>query len=254
MDPLKDCKNECEKALPERREECLSPGHERPAEGGLLGGLWRDDRTLESMAGDRTDLARPRLLLHSCCGPCSTACLERLYDRFDVTVFFYNPNITDVSEYELRKKTQKKVVRCFNEDLSYDGKISFLEGPYDPERYLAWVAGHEEDREGGPRCGLCFELRLEKTAQTAKMQGFDAFTTTLTVSPHKDSPTILSIGRKLGLQYGVEFLEENFKKKDGFKRSIELSKKYGLYRQDYCGCGFSQWEGCHVGEDPGDQE
>lgn len=194
-----------------------------------------------------TSKGKPSVLLHSCCGPCSTTCIERLYRDYDVTVYFYNPNITDPGEYELRKKTQKELIEKFNEDLAFPGRVSFMEAPYDPERFFECARGFEEEPEGGARCARCFELRLRKTAETAKMLNFDCFTTTLTVSPHKDSATILGIGRRLGMIYGVSFLEENFKKRDGFKRSVELSKRFGLYRQDYCGCQFSQWDGCHVG-------
>ena len=216
------------------------------AEGGYCQ-VVSDSRTYVDLSSRETGLAKPSILLHSCCGPCSTTCLERLTERYQVTVYFYNPNITDEGEYALRRETQLKVIRCFNEDLAYDARVDFLEGPYDPERYLDLVAGLEDAPEGGARCGSCFTMRLAKTAQTAGLMGYEAFTTTLTVSPHKDSETIFAIGRRLALQYDVPFLEENFKKRNGFGRSVELSRKYGLYRQDYCGCRFSAWPGCHVG-------
>lgn len=185
-------------------------------------------------------LQKPALLLHSCCGPCSTAVIERLADEFDVTVFFYNPCITDEEEYILRRENQKKFLNAYNEERIGKGRIRFLEGPYQPGTFLKLAEGHESDPEGGGRCSLCFTQRLEKTAETAQMTGNDYFGTTLTVSPHKNYRRISEIGQKIALRYGLTFLDRDFKKKDGFKRSIELSKKYGLYRQDYCGCEFSK--------------
>ena len=193
---------------------------------------------------DRTQTAKPHLLLHSCCGPCSTACIERLLGDYDITVYYYNPNIDDPAEYERRKATQMEFLRKFNEEPGTAGRVSFMEAPYDPERFLEAVKGLENEPEGGARCGVCFIMRLQKTAETASMLHYDVFGTTLTVSPHKDYGTISAIGKRLGAQYGISYLDANFKKKDGFKRSIELSKKYGLYRQNYCGCRFSKWEGC----------
>jgi predicted adenine nucleotide alpha hydrolase (AANH) superfamily ATPase len=192
--------------------------------------------------GDETGLGRPDLLLHTCCGPCSTVCVERLVKDYNITVFFYNPNITDPQEYEKRKKAQISFINAFNEDPAYDGRVDFMEGSYDPAEFFAEAKGLEDEAEGGPRCGRCFELRLAKAAETASMGNFDCFTTSLTVSPHKDYDVISSIGRKTGMQYGISYLDMNFKKRDGFKRSVELSKKYGLYRQNYCGCEFSKWE------------
>ena len=185
-------------------------------------------------------LQKPALLLHSCCGPCSTAVIERLADEFDVTVFFYNPCITDEEEYLLRRENQKKFLNAYNEERIGKGRIRFLEGPYQPGTFLKLAEGHESDPEGGGRCSLCFAQRLEKTAETAQMTGNDYFGTTLTVSPHKNYRKISEIGQKIALRYGLTFLDRDFKKKDGFKRSIELSRKYGLYRQDYCGCEFSK--------------
>ena len=231
---------------PRRPEDGACPREDAAPLSGFVAMPEGTDRML-AMQDRETALAKPSVLLHSCCGPCSTACLERLTDRYYVTVFFYNPNITDAAEYELRRDAQLKVIERFNADLAYDAKVSFLEGPYEPQAWLAYVTGYEEEPEGGLRCGKCFTMRLEKTALTASLHNFDCFTTTLTVSPHKDSDTILAIGRRLGLQYQIEFLAENFKKKDGYKRSVELSKKYDIYRQDYCGCSFSEWDGCHVG-------
>ncbi len=185
---------------------------------------------------------KPRLLLHSCCGPCSTAVIERLLPDYDITVFFYNPNITDSNEYEKRLTSQLMVIDYFNKNLSPENKIDFIEGRYDPDEYFKLVSGYEEEKEGGRRCSLCFDMRLEETAIIAKEKGFDTFTTTLTVSPHKSYDIISQIGKSLSEKYKVEYLDGNFKKKDGFKRSIELSKEMNLYRQNYCGCQFSVWE------------
>ena len=204
-----------------------------------------EEPQLFALTDDRqTKVQKPQILLHSCCGPCSTACIERLLGDYDITVYYYNPNIDDPVEYERRKATQMAFLQKFNEEPGSAGRVSFMEAPYDPERFLEEVKGLEEEPEGGRRCSVCFWLRLQKTAETASMLHYDLFGTTLTVSPHKDYATISAIGKRLGAQYGVSYLDANFKKKDGFKRSIELSKKYGLYRQNYCGCRFSKWEGC----------
>ena len=178
--------------------------------------------------------------MHSCCGPCSTAVIERLADEFEITVFYYNPCITDEEEYLLRRENQKKFLQEFNEERIEKNRIRFLEGAYHPGAFLKLVKGHEQDPEGGERCSLCFAQRLEKTAETAQMTGCDYFGTTLTVSPHKNYRRISEIGQSIALRYGLTFLDRDFKKKDGFKRSIELSRRYGLYRQDYCGCEFSK--------------
>ena len=184
---------------------------------------------------------RPKLLLHSCCGPCSTAVVERLVDEFDVTLFFYNPCITDEEEYLKRRSAQMEFIELFNRENIGRYRIWFREGSYRPGEFFEAVKGLEEEPEGGARCRVCFRQRLEKTAETASLSGYDCFGTTLTVSPHKDYKQISAIGRKLSLVYGVSFLDRDFKKKDGFKRSVELSKKYGLYRQNYCGCEYSKW-------------
>ena len=182
----------------------------------------------------------PNLLLHSCCGPCSTAVVERLVDEFDVTVFFYNPCITDEDEYKRRRDSQIKFIDKFNEEKIGITRVYFKEGEYRPTEFFNAAKGMEEEPEGGIRCSACFNQRLEKTAEAARMGGFDYFATTLTVSPHKNYKLISEIGRSIALRYGLSFLDRDFKKKDGFKRSIELSKKYELYRQDYCGCEFSK--------------
>ena len=188
----------------------------------------------------QTEIKKIPLLLHSCCGPCSTAVVERLADEFDVTVFFFNPCITDESEYQRRRKAQIDFIEKFNEENIGKCRISFKEGDYRPGSFLKLTEGMEEEPEGGKRCSLCFAQRLEKTAETAKMTGYDIFGTTLTVSPHKNFTLISEIGRKLALKYSLSFLDRDFKKKNGFARSVELSKKYGLYRQNYCGCKYSE--------------
>lgn len=178
----------------------------------------------------------PELLLHSCCGPCSSYCIEVLSKYFNVTVFWYNPNIQPTDEYNLRRENQIKLI----ENMKTVNRVKFLEVPYDDNEFLEVVKGFELEPEGGKRCEQCFLLRMEKTAKLAKERGFDYFTTTLTVSPHKNAPLINDIGYKFAEKYHVKFLPSDFKKKNGYKRSIELSRMYELYRQDYCGCSFSQ--------------
>ena len=180
--------------------------------------------------------ARPHLLLQSCCGPCSSYVLEALTPFFRVTVLYYNPNIQPREEYELRLANQRKIIDA----LPTPTAVDLQECPYDGERYDQAVRGLESEPEGGQRCTVCFRLRLEETARLAKENGFDWFCTTLTVSPHKDADRLNRIGAELGERYGVPFLPSDFKKREGYKRSIELSKAYGLYRQDYCGCLFSK--------------
>lgn len=182
---------------------------------------------------------KPALMLHSCCGPCSSSVIERLAGEFGITVFFYNPCITDEDEYRKRREAQIKLIEQYNRNRVDISDIRFIEGPYEPGAFLETVRGHEEDPEGGARCSLCFKQRLEKTAQEAMLCGCDYFGTTLTVSPHKNFEIISGIGREIASRYGLSFLDRDFKKQDGFKRSIELSKKYGLYRQSYCGCEYS---------------
>ena len=191
--------------------------------------------------GETTE--KPKLLLHSCCGPCSTAVIERLTDEFDVTVFFYNPCITEEKEYRLRRSAQLQYLEKFNEENAGVTRVCFMELDYRPRDFLEAVRGLEDEPEGGARCSVCFRQRLEKTAETASLSGYDYFGTTLTVSPHKDYKLISRIGGELALRYRLSFLDRDFKKKDGFKRSVELSKKYGLYRQNYCGCKYSNRRG-----------
>ena len=189
-----------------------------------------------------TGKARRRILLHSCCGPCSTACIERLMPDYKVTVFFYNPNITDRDEYEKRKENQIKFIDALNSELPEEDRVVFIEGEYLPEDFFDAAKVLEDCPEGGERCTECFKLRLDRTARAALVMGYPVFGTTLTVSPHKNYQLISAIGTELGDIYEIEFLDMDFKKKAGFQRSIELSKKYELYRQNYCGCEFSKWE------------
>lgn len=184
-------------------------------------------------------LKRPSILLHSCCGPCSTAVVERLSGRFDITIFFYNPNITDQDEYEKRRMAQLEFIEKYNTRINSRDRIAYLEGPYEPKRFETAVTGLEQEPEGGRRCTPCFQLRLEKAAETARMSGFDTFSTTLTVSPYKNFELIYKLGMQLGMRYGLTFLGEDFKKQGGYQRSIELSRQYNLYRQHFCGCSFS---------------
>lgn len=184
--------------------------------------------------------AKPTLLLHSCCGPCSTSVTERLVADYNVTVFFYNPNITDEEEYKLRRDEQLRFIRTVNETCAFADKIGFIEGEYCPGKFLELVKGLEHEPEGGARCDRCFAMRLDHTAVQAKLLGYDAFATTLTVSPHKNYAKISAIASGVSFLYGVDFLDMDFKKKAGFQRSMELSKKYDLYRQRYCGCQFSK--------------
>ncbi|MBQ6403116.1 MAG: epoxyqueuosine reductase QueH [Oscillospiraceae bacterium] len=179
---------------------------------------------------------RPRLLLQSCCGPCSSYVLEALTPYFRVTVLYYNPNIQPRAEYDLRLENQRKIIAA----LPTPSEVDILECDYDGEKYDAAVKGLESEPEGGARCTVCFRLRLEETAKRASKLGYDFFCTTLTVSPHKDAERLNQIGRALGERYGVPFLPSDFKKREGYKRSIQLSKEYDLYRQDYCGCLFSK--------------
>jgi len=172
------------------------------------------------------------LLLHSCCGPCSSSVIERLKEFFDITVLYYNPNIEPKNEYEKRKSEQIRLLKELN--------IKYLDIEYLNEEYHDKIKGYEKEPENGARCPLCYELRLEKTATLAKKNNYDYFCTTLTVSPHKPSKLINEIGIKLQEKYNIQYLLSDFKKEDGYKRSIELSKKYDLYRQDYCGCLYSR--------------
>jgi len=177
----------------------------------------------------------PRLLLHTCCAPCSSRCIEYLSNYFDITVLYYNPNIYPYEEYEKRKKEQIKLINT----LQTKNKLNFLDCDYDNELYNEKIKGLEQCKEGGNRCSICFNLRLEKTAILAKKNNYDYFCSTLTVSPHKNSKLINEIGETISNKYNIKWLYSDFKKNEGYKQSIELSKKYQLYRQDYCGCIYS---------------
>ncbi len=181
---------------------------------------------------------KPSLLLHSCCGPCSSAVIERLITTYNITVFFYNPNITSEEEYRQRLESQKLLVSAFN-DIQKNEQICFLEGEYNPHVFFECADQYATEKEGGKRCDECFNLRLSQTAKVAKEIGFKFFATTLTISPHKNYEKISQIGNGIAFQHNLEFLDMNFKKNDGYRRSIELTKKYDLYRQKYCGCEYS---------------
>lgn len=183
-----------------------------------------------------------RLLLHSCCGPCSTAVIERLEKDYEVNIFFYNPNITDKKEYERRRAAQKQYLELINKYRLAADQIKYFEGEYRPDHFYDTVKGLEGDPEGGARCLKCFELRLKETAVLSRIAGFARFGTTLSVSPHKNYKMILQIAKRLSLNEGVAFLEGDYKKENGYPRSVELSRRYGLYRQNYCGCEFSRNE------------
>ncbi len=180
----------------------------------------------------------PTLLLHSCCAPCSSYVLEYLGEHFKIYDYFYNPNITNAEEYALRKDEMIRFIQAFPNAKG----VTFLDVPYDPSRYLELVKGFENCKEGGERCAICFAMRLEESAKKAKELGCDYFATTLTISPLKNAEKINEIGRMLGEKYGVSYLPSDFKKKNGYKRSVELSSEYDLYRQQYCGCEFSKGE------------
>ena len=175
---------------------------------------------------------RPKLLLHSCCAPCSTTCIERLKDYFDITILYYNPNIEPFEEYEKRKKEQIKIIEKY--------KIKYMDCDYDNDLFHNIAEGLENVPERGIRCHKCYRLRLDYTAKKTKDNGFDFFATTLTVSPYKLSNVINEIGLDLEKKYNIRYLVSDFKKQNGYKKSIELSKKYNLYRQNYCGCIYSR--------------
>lgn len=183
-------------------------------------------------------MERQKILLHSCCAPCSTAVIERLINDFDITILYYNPNIYPEEEYLKRKEEEIKYIKLFN-DKNPNSKVGLMDCDYDYESYNLAVKGLENEREGGARCAVCFKLRLNKTAVLAKENGFDIFGTTLTVSPHKNAELINNIGLGIQNEIGINYLVSNFKKQNGYKRSVELAKENGLYRQNYCGCKFA---------------
>ena len=186
----------------------------------------------------RQDGRVPTLLLHSCCAPCSSAVLERLTPYFDLTVFYYNPNISPREEYNRRVSELRRLI----DEFPRVHEIRLVEGRYEPERFYAVSAGLEDCPEGGERCRKCFSLRLGEAARVCRELHLDYFTTTLTISPMKNAQVLNETGEAAAEAYGVRFLPSDFKKKDGYRRSIELSYEYGLYRQDFCGCEFSRRE------------
>ncbi len=192
------------------------------------------------LGGMNASDAAPRLLLHSCCAPCSSYCMEYLREYFRITVFYYNPNITGQEEYRKRVQEEIRLIGAFNRQ---GREIEIIEGDYEPDCFLEMAKGLENCAEGGERCFRCYELRLRKTAELAKEREFDFFTTTLTISPLKNAAKLNEIGERLAKEYDVAWLPSDFKKRGGYQRSIELSREYDLYRQDYCGCGFSKRAG-----------
>ncbi|MBQ3601149.1 MAG: epoxyqueuosine reductase QueH [Lachnospiraceae bacterium] len=180
----------------------------------------------------------PTLLLHSCCAPCSSYCLEYLSNFFKITIFYYNPNITEEEEYKKRVEEQKRFIH----ELPVKYPISFIEGAYAPEKFYQIAKGYEKVPEGGERCFRCYQLRLEESGRVAKENHFDYFTTTLSISPLKNAEKLNEIGEEISKQFDIPYLYSDFKKKEGYKRSILLSKEYQLYRQDYCGCIYSKRE------------
>ena len=177
-----------------------------------------------------------KMLLHSCCGPCSSAVLERLIPDYEVTVLYYNPNIQPEQEYQKRKAEQLRLIK-----EAYS-QVSVLDCDYDAQTFIECIKGLEKEKEGGARCKVCFTLRLEKCARMAKENGFDIFATTLSVSPYKNAELINQIGQELSNKYDIAYLVSDFKKKNGYLRSLELAKQYNLYRQNYCGCMYSYYE------------
>ena len=176
------------------------------------------------------------LLLHACCAPCSSAVLERIANHFKISIFYYNPNITDKDEYQKRIEEIKKLITLIHPKYP----VKLIEGDYVPEKFMEMAKGLENEPERGKRCYKCYEMRLEETAKIAEKLGFQVFATTLTLSPHKNSNWINEIGETLNNKYNTTYLYSDFKKKEGYKRSIILSKEYNLYRQDYCGCIYSK--------------
>ena len=187
------------------------------------------DSVLQSLGG-----SRPRLLLHACCGPCSSAVLEQLCQYFDITILYYNPNIWPAAEYRRREEELERFVAA-----AHPLGVTVVEDRYDPDEFYAAARGLEAEPERGARCTACYRLRMRRAAAYAAANGFDWFATTLSISPHKDAERINQIGQELAAEYGVPHLPSDFKKKNGYLRSLQLSAEYGLYRQDYCGCVYS---------------
>lgn len=192
------------------------------------------DQTIATLrAAQETGSAKPTLLLHACCGPCSSAVLELLCEVFTIHIYYYNPNIWPAEEYHRREAELEKFIA----ETHFD--ITVAEAEYQPADYYAAIAGLEAEPERGARCTVCYRMRMERAAAYAKEHDFDYFTTTLSISPHKDAARINAIGAQLAERYGVPHFTSDFKKHGGFARSLVLSDEHGLYRQDYCGCEFS---------------
>lgn len=203
------------------------------------------DKIIENIGAN--DKSAPTLFLHSCCAPCSSYVLEYLRKYFRITVFYYNPNISMEEEYRKRVAEQKRLIEAYNRELSSENMqhgnyIEIIEGDYEPECFYKIARGLEQCPEGGERCFACYGLRLRESAKRAQTGKYDYFTTTLTISPLKNAEKLNEIGERLAEEYGVKWLPSDFKKKGGYQRSIELSKEYDLYRQDYCGCVYSKEE------------
>ncbi len=194
--------------------------------------------TEKIIQNNKREQIMPSLLLHACCAPCSSACLMYLYEHFDITVFYYNPNISPKSEFDKRLDEEKRLIA----EMLPNENIKVIEGSYHYNDFLEISKGLEKVPEGGERCFKCYKLRLEETARLAKAKDFDYFCTTLSISPLKNSQKINEIGFEIAEKYGVKWLPSDFKKKEGYKRSIELSKQYNLHRQNFCGCVFSKKE------------
>lgn len=191
------------------------------------------DKEMEKIVSENKKAKiKPTLLMHACCAPCSSACLERIKDFFDVTVYYYNPNIDSAEEYGKRSAEQERLCEEFG--------VKVIAESYEPKEFYNAVKGFEDEPEGGARCERCFYLRLKRTAEKAKEQGFEYFTTTLTLSPLKNAALLNETGERVASETGVKWLPSDFKKRGGYLRSVELSNEYGLYRQNYCGCIFSK--------------
>ncbi|MBQ5399230.1 MAG: epoxyqueuosine reductase QueH [Ruminococcus sp.] len=194
-------------------------------------------KNMDRMIGELQAAGKaPTLLIHACCAPCSSYVLEYLSEYFNIIILYYNPNITNPEEYEYRLSEETRLIS----ELPHKHSIRLIKGDYEPERFFGAVKGLEKEPEGGKRCEVCFELRLREAARVCAEQGADYFLTTLTISPLKNAAKINKIGEKIAAEYGVKYLPSDFKKKNGYKRSIELSREYNLYRQNYCGCVFSR--------------
>lgn len=189
------------------------------------------DRIIEGLQDEK-----PSLLLHSCCAPCSSYVLEYLSKYFQITVYYYNPNIDSKEEYEKRAEEQRRLIS----EMEFPEEVAFIKEEFCPKEFYEAVKGYEKEPEGGKRCLICYRLRLSEAVRAARDLGSDYFTTTLTISPMKNAQWLNEIGQELEEQYHVKFLPSDFKKKNGYKRSVELSQMYGLYRQSFCGCIFSK--------------